>query len=113
MLIKIRRAAVNRMNKPRVIVSSFMDAFQKFLSYSDGSLSVNTIASFSELKEKKRIWFENEQCYWCGNHHSSTSSAELILVEDPCIFYVVKYHYHENSDNSHSRTEVTVFVPEV
>ena len=96
----------------KIKIASFMEAFQKFLSYSDGSLSVNTLASFAELKEDKKIEFQNETLYWCGNHHSANSSAELILVEEPCLFYVVKFHYSENSDDSHNRTETSIFVPE-
>lgn len=94
-----------------VKVASFLEAFSLFLSYADDSLGVNTLASFAKLKETKRIEFQNETQFWCGNHHSSDSRAELIMVEEPCLFYVVKYHYSENSDNSHCRTETTVFVP--
>lgn len=95
----------------KVKVASFLEAFSKFLSYSDGSLSINTLASFAKLKETKKIEFENETQYWHGNHSSCKSSAELLLVEEPCIFYVVKFHYYENSENSHSSTETSVFVP--
>lgn len=98
--------------KVTVRVASFLEAFSKFLSYSDSSLSVNTLASFAKLKEEKRIWFENEPNFWHGNHSSSTSSAELVMVEEPTRFYIVRYYYAENSDNSHSRTETTVFVPD-
>ena len=92
-------------------LASFLEAFNKFLSYSDGSLSVNELSSFAKLKEDKKIEFQNETQYWHGNHSSSNSSAELILVEEPCVFYIVKYHYSENSDNSHSSTETSIFVP--
>ena len=94
-----------------VKVASFLEAFNKFLSYSDGSLSINKLASFAKLKEVKKIEFDNETQYWHGNHSSSNSSAELLLVEEPCVFYIVKFHYSENSDNSHSRTETSIFVP--
>ena len=94
-------------------VASFLEAFNKFLSYCDYSLSINELASFTKLKETKRIMFENEDQYWCGNHHSSSSYVELILIEDPCLFYIVKYHYSENSDNSHTRTETSVFIPNI
>ena len=99
------------MQTTNVKVASFLEAFSQFLSYADSSLGINTLASFAKLKEMKKIEFQNETQYWCGNHHSSDSRAELIMVEEPCLFYVVKYHYSENSDNSHSRTETTVFVP--
>ncbi len=94
-----------------VKVASFMEAFKKFLSYSDGSLDINTLTSFSELKQVGRITYSNQEERWCGNHHSSNSYVELFHVEQPTTFYIVKYHYNENSDNSHSRTETSVFVP--
>jgi len=94
-----------------VKVASFLEAFAKFLSYSDGSLTVNELASFAELKSNKRIKYGNESQYWNGNHSNSSSYVELLLVEEPCTFYVVKYHYLERSDNSHSRTETSIFVP--
>lgn len=92
-------------------VASFIEAFKKFLSYSDSGLSINTLASFAKLKENKRIEFQNETQYWHGNHYSCTSYAELLLVEVPCTFYVVKYHYSEYSDTNNSYTETSVFVP--
>jgi hypothetical protein len=97
--------------KTNVEVASFLEAFYKFLNYSDGSLSVDTLASFAKLKENKRIEFQNETKYWDGNHSSSNSSAELLLVEEPCVLFIVKYHYYENSANSNSYTETSVFVP--
>jgi len=99
------------MNTTTVKVASFLEAFSKFLSYSDGSLTVSTLASFAELKEKKAIKYGNETLYWHGNHSSSNSYVELLLIEEPCLFYIVKYHYSECSDNSHSRTETSIFVP--
>jgi len=94
-----------------VNVASFLEAFNKFLSYSDGSLTVSTSASFAELKDKKRISFSNETQYWHGNHYHSSSCVELLLVEKPCLVYIVKYHYLERSDNSHLKTETSIFVP--
>ena len=98
--------------KTSVKVSSFLEAFNKFLSYSDGSIDINTLSSFSKLKEDKKIEFHNETQYWCGNHHSSNSQVELFLVEEPVLFYVVKFHYSEMSDRSNSYTETSVFVAE-
>ena len=96
-----------------VKIASFMEAFKTFLSYCDDSLDVNTITSFSELKEKKVIRHTNRTEYWCGNHHSSESYSELYMVEEPCLFFVVKYRYIEMSDNSHKSTETKVFVPNI
>jgi hypothetical protein len=92
-------------------VASFLEAFKKFLSYSDGSLSINTLSSFAKLKEEKKIEFENETQFWCGNHHRAYDRTEMFYITEPCIFFVVKNHYYENSDNSYSRTETTIFVP--
>ena len=92
-------------------VASFMEAFKKFLDYSDGTMDVNTLESFSTLKSTGRIAYHNTDQYWCGNHHSSTSYVEMFYVEQPTVFYIVKFHYSEHSENSHSRTETSVFVP--
>jgi hypothetical protein len=94
-----------------VKVASFLEAFNKFLSYSDGSLSINTVSSFAQLKEDKKIEYSNETQYWCGNHHSSTNRTEMFYVTEPCVLFIVKNHYEEMSENSYTRTETTVFVP--
>ena len=97
--------------KPSVKAASFVEAFQKFLSYSDGNFNHSKLEAFSKLKDTKKIEYENEAEYWHGNHSHSNSRAELILIEEPCLFYVVKYYYYEMSENSHSKTETFVFVP--
>jgi hypothetical protein len=94
-----------------VKVASFYEAFKKFLSYSDGSLKLNALASFGKLSQEKVVSFRNETVFWHGNHSQSNSSAELVMVETPCLFFVVKFHYDENSDSSKSWTETTIFVP--
>jgi hypothetical protein len=104
-------------NNINVRVASFRDAFQKFLSYSDGSFGVEELASFSKLKEKGAIGYRNKEQLWDGNHSSSQEFVELCMVEtpfisdNPCRFYVVSYLYVENSNNSCRRKETHVFVP--
>lgn len=99
------------MTNSKVFVASFYEAFQKFLSYSDDSLSLSTLASFAKLKEEGRISYSNEDRYWHGNHSHCEEWVELVMIVEPIRFYVVRFHYSEMSDNSHSRTETTVFVP--
>lgn len=95
----------------KVNVASFRDAFQKFLSYSDGSFGIEELTSFSELKEKGVISYRNQEVRWYGNHCSSQEYIELCMVETPCRFYVVRYLYVEISNNSCRKTETNVFVP--
>jgi hypothetical protein len=97
--------------KPSINVASFKDAFSKFLSFVDGEISPSTLQSFAKLKTEKIIRFDNDTIYFDGNHSQSTSYVELILVETPIVFYVVKYYYWENSQNSCSDTQTHIFVP--
>ena len=97
---------------PTVKVASFLEAFKKFLSYADdSSVTINTLSSFSELKSKGMICYENEPIFWHGNHSRSRSWVELFYVNDPVQFFVVKYHYEETSENSKYEVETSVFVP--
>lgn len=97
--------------KPSVKVASFKEAFEKFLSFIDGEISPSTLQSFATLKDKKIIKFENDTVYFDGNHSTSTSYVELILVETPILFYIVKFYYFESSQNSKSTCETFIFVP--
>jgi hypothetical protein len=97
--------------KPSINVASFRDAFAKFLSFIDGEISPSTLQSFAKLKTEKIIRFDNETNYFDGNHSQSSSYVELIMVETPIVFYIVKYYYFECSQNSCSDTKVCVFVP--
>jgi hypothetical protein len=96
----------------KVKIASFKDAFSKFLSFSDDSLDINILSSFSELKEKKVILYQNEPLFWCGNHHSSTLEVELYYIEFPITFFVVKTTYSEISENSHCNINYEVFIPQ-
>ena len=98
--------------KIKAKVASFLEAFNKFLSYSDEeSVSLSSLKQFAELKEKGRISYRNETSYWCGNHHSSEEKISMFYNKEPLDFFVVEYRYYENSDNSHERVERHIFVP--
>ena len=98
----------------KVKVASFYEAFKTFLSYAgEGCIDENVISSFSELKEKGVIGYQLPSRYWDGNHSHEHSWVSLYRVEDPTLFYVVKY-YEEIDDKwegFRKRTETNVFVP--
>lgn len=98
------------MENINIKVASFKEAFNKFLSFIEGDLNPSILSSFAELKEKKKISFKNETNYWNGNHYSSNSEVELIMVEEPCLFYIVKFYYYENSSESKNTTDTFVFI---
>ncbi len=95
----------------KVNVASFKEAFAKFLSFIENDITPLTLQSFAKLKSEKIIKFENDTVYFDGNHSQSSSYVELILVETPILFYVVKFYYFEVSQNSKSSCETFVFVP--
>jgi len=101
-------------NNVKVNVASFYEAFQKFLSYGgNDSITENIVTSFSELKEKGRIGYGLPSDYWDGNHSSRNSWVTLCRIEEPTLFYVVKYHEEVNDkwEGRSKRTETSVFVP--
>jgi hypothetical protein len=99
------------MNNVSVNVASFKEAFVKFLSFIENDITPLTLQSFAKLKTEKVIKFENDTVYFDGNHSQSSSYVELILVEKPIIFYVVKFYYFEVSQNSNSSCKTFIFVP--
>ena len=99
------------MSTTKVNVASFKEAFAKFLYFIDGEISPSTLQSFAKLKSEKVIRFDNETIYFDGNHSQSWSNVELILVEKPIIFYIVKYHYWEKSQDCCSDIQTFIFVP--
>jgi hypothetical protein len=102
--------------QPSVKVASFREAFNKFLSFIDDEISPSTLQNFATLKTEKIIRFDNETNYFDGNHSTSSSYVELILVEKPIVFYIVKYYYWETyywetSQDSCNDTQTFIFVP--
>ncbi len=86
-----------------------MEAFKKFISFSDGSQTEGVLNSFIQLKERGKITYKNEEVRWHGNHSHSIETISLYRVESPMLFYVVEYEYDSNDRDGF--TEKFVFVP--
>jgi len=102
------------MENVKTKVASFYEAFEKFLSYGGrSSITEDVVASFSELKEKGHISYDLPSRHWDGNWSHEYSGAHLYRIEEPTLFYVVRF-WEETDDNREGRskrTETTVFVP--